>query len=30
MILETPKEDADGNPMDPVNLAKLRGYATPS
>ncbi len=27
MILETPKEDADGNEMDPVNLAKIRGYA---
>ena len=27
MILETPKEDADGNPMDPVNLAKLRAFA---
>ncbi len=26
MILETPKEDADGNEMDPVNLAKLRGW----
>ncbi len=25
MILETPKEDADGNEMDPVNLATLRG-----
>lgn len=25
MILETPKEDADGNPMDPVNLGLLRG-----
>jgi deoxyribonuclease-4 len=25
MILETPKEDADGNEMDPVNLAALRG-----
>jgi deoxyribonuclease IV len=24
MILETPKEDAEGNPMDPVNLARLR------
>jgi deoxyribonuclease-4 len=23
MLLETPKEDADGNPMDPVNLARL-------
>ena len=28
MILETPKEDADGNEMDPANLAKVRGYAT--
>ena len=25
MILETPKEDDAGNPMDPVNLATLRG-----
>jgi deoxyribonuclease-4 len=25
MVLETPKEDADGNPMDPVNLGILRG-----
>jgi deoxyribonuclease IV len=25
MILETPKEDADGHEMDPVNLATLRG-----
>ena len=25
MILETPKHDADGNEMDPVNLAALRG-----
>lgn len=25
MILETPKEDDDGAPMDPVNLATLRG-----
>ena len=25
MILETPKEDADGTGMDPVNLATLRG-----
>jgi hypothetical protein len=24
MILETPKEDADGKEMDPVNLATLR------
>lgn len=29
MILETPKEDADGNPMDPVNLALLRGFLAP-
>lgn len=27
MILETPKEDADGNAMDPVNLAILRRFA---
>lgn len=27
MILETPKEDADGGDMDPVNLAKLRSFA---
>lgn len=27
MILETPKEDAVGNPMDPVNLAALRTWA---
>ncbi|MFO0847645.1 MAG: deoxyribonuclease IV [Gemmataceae bacterium] len=27
LILETPKEDADGNPMDPVNLAALRTWA---
>ena len=26
MILETPKEGPDGEPMDPINLAKLRGY----
>ena len=26
MILETPKEDSDGNAMDPVNLAILRGF----
>jgi len=26
MILETPKEDADNREMDPVNLAKLRGW----
>jgi deoxyribonuclease-4 len=26
MILETPKEDADGRAMDPVNLAVLRGF----
>ena len=25
MYLETPKEDADGNPLDAVNLATLRG-----
>lgn len=25
MILETPKEDDEGNPMDPVNLGVLRG-----
>ena len=29
MILETPKEDADGNAMDPVNLATLRGLVAP-
>ena len=29
MILETPKEDADGNPMDPVNLGILRGFLAP-
>jgi len=28
MILETPKEDAAGNPMDSVNLAILRGFAS--
>ena len=28
MILETPKEDADGAPMDPVNLGLLRGMLT--
>ena len=28
MILETPKEDDDGNDMDAVNLAALRGFAT--
>ncbi|HET6573805.1 MAG TPA: deoxyribonuclease IV [Fimbriiglobus sp.] len=28
MVLETPKEDADGNPMDPLNLARLRAFAT--
>ena len=28
MILETPKEDDDGNEMDPVNLAVLRGFLT--
>jgi deoxyribonuclease IV len=27
MILETPKEAADGTEMDPVNLGKLRGWA---
>lgn len=27
MVLETPKEDDDGNPMDAVNLAKLRAFA---
>jgi deoxyribonuclease-4 len=27
MILETPKHDADGNELDPVNLARLRGFA---
>lgn len=26
MILETPKEDAEGNLMDPINLAKLRSF----
>ena len=26
MILETPKEDAAGKPMDPINLAKLRSF----
>lgn len=26
MVLETPKHDADGNELDPVNLARLRGY----
>ncbi|MCZ2342199.1 MAG: deoxyribonuclease IV [Bacteroidales bacterium] len=26
MILETPKEDDDGQPMDPINLDKLRGF----
>lgn len=26
MVLETPKEDAAGAPMDPVNLAKLRSF----
>lgn len=26
MILETPKEDDAGNPMDPVNLARLRSF----
>jgi deoxyribonuclease IV len=28
MILETPKEAADGTAMDPINLAKLRAYLT--
>ncbi len=27
MILETPKHDADGNELDPVNLARVRGFA---
>jgi deoxyribonuclease-4 len=27
MVLETPKEDDDGNEMDPVNLDLLRGFA---
>ena len=27
MVLETPKEDDDGNPMDPVNLALLKAFA---
>ena len=27
MILETPKDGADGEPMDPVNLARLRAFA---
>jgi deoxyribonuclease IV len=27
MILETPKLDADGNELDPVNLARIRGFA---
>ncbi len=30
MVLETPKEDADGGDMDPVNLATLRGLVEPS
>jgi deoxyribonuclease-4 len=30
MILETPKEDEDGNPMDAVNLGVLRGFLTDS
>ncbi len=29
MILETPKEDDAGEPMDPVNLALLRGFLAP-
>jgi deoxyribonuclease-4 len=28
MILETPKEDEQRNPMDPINLALLRGFAS--
>jgi hypothetical protein len=27
MILETPKEGADGESMDPINLAKLKQLA---
>jgi deoxyribonuclease-4 len=27
MILETPKHDADGNELDPVNLGRVRGFA---
>lgn len=30
MVLETPKEDADGNAMDPANVAKLRAFAAGS
>lgn len=30
MILETPKEDADGNPMDAVNLALLKSFLAES
>ena len=26
MLLETPKEDAEKNELDPVNLGKLRGW----
>ncbi len=26
MVLETPKDDADGNPMDAVNLARLKSF----
>jgi deoxyribonuclease-4 len=29
MVLETPKEDDDGNAMDPVNLKVLRGFSAP-
>ncbi len=28
MILETPKHDDDGNELDPVNLGRLRGFAS--
>ncbi len=27
MILETPKHDADGNELDPVNLGRIRGFS---
>ena len=30
MILETPKDGPNGEPMDPVNLARLRGYVAES
>jgi deoxyribonuclease IV len=30
MILETPKEDGDGNKMDAVNLEQLRSFAAPA